>query len=152
MDTFTGRVYDVDFVTTLGWCQVLMEGFPGGSLVAKTTDRSLQCALLAALSTRSERTLVHYQETAGSKWLTALRIVSEPESNGPRDNTIVSLAFGMTLPVWQVDLRQANEKVTALVLDERLLDIVANSIAFPNARFEWAVDEGVLSRAKINRG
>jgi len=145
MQHFKGRVYDVDFGSRQGWCQVLMESTQG-TLTARTADECIQTLLLTALVTRSTGTYIRYYETSDVKWVSGVRLVGEPGSGGK--DKVTAIELGIDSPVCQIQVD--GQKI--LILDPRLLLIVTQAMELPEAGFEYAADGGILYRAKLNQG
>jgi hypothetical protein len=142
MQSNSGRVYDVDFVQSNGWCQILLDGNPG-ELIAKTADERLQSLLLIALATRSTKTSIYYDNTPDGNFVRGVRLIGESQPG-----KVALIEVGIDSDLFQVEI----DRKKLLVHDPRLQIIVAQSLEQTDATFEYSAAGNVLIRAKLNRG
>jgi hypothetical protein len=153
MGNFVGRVYDVDFIPAVGWCQVLMTN-EQESLIARTVDERIQSLIETGFITGSNKTSVDYLDKEGPKWITGVKLKAGDKQGL---NKVISIELSVDVPYCRASItRQGQDghlkEVEVTVLDPRFQGVLLCAIANPDADFEFAEDQGNLTRAKINLG
>lgn len=153
MGNFVGRIYDVDFIPAVGWCQALMTN-GREQLIARTVDERIQALIETGFITGSEKTSVDYLDKADPKWITGIKLKAESKQSA---NKVMSIELGVTAPYCRATIAGQEQdgqskEIEVIVLDARFQGILLCAIENPNADFEYSEEQGILTRAKINLG
>jgi hypothetical protein len=50
MESYTGEVYDIDYISGNGWCQILLRNGPDSSIAVVTDNHQIQTILETAMA------------------------------------------------------------------------------------------------------
>jgi hypothetical protein len=145
MANFVGKVYDLDFISAQGSCQVLMTD-GRDELIARTADQRVQSFLQTAFSIGSLETSVDYIDGHDWKWIVGVRVNAKSNQKGGVRQVELSPEF----PYCRAEIE--GQTVDVIVLDPRLEGILLTAIASPGAKFDYNEEDGRLTRAKVNLG
>ena len=147
----TGRVYDVDFTTLEGICQVLILSDPG-ALPLFTTDPRFHNLLLAAMVKRIEDVVIHYQGNDRGQWIIGATVNFDPPEDPDNEYTYVSsLDFAPYTDVCTVRLRDNGQEMTYWSRDLGVELNLETAAMMDLSITQYAADEdNFLTRVDLN--
>jgi len=154
MPSVTGRVYDLDAITNLGWCQAGV--YDGATSVATiTADVRLQALLAAAftsISALAPTATITYVD-GDRRWITGILVeFARPTDPATEAQAHVGrLQIGPEDGVCHVTVIESGQEVK-LKTKERLIETVLETAAALGRSIEYMADGGSLTRAKLNFG
>jgi hypothetical protein len=150
MPRVTGRVYDLDAISNLGWCQA---GVSDGrtSVATMTADIRLQKLLTAAFTSISAlvpTASITYVDGDPS-WITGILVQFE-RSADPKAH-VWKLQIGPEDGICLVTLSENGQEVKLKTTEHRIESILETAAALGKS-IEYMSEGGWLTRAKVNFG
>lgn len=147
MPTYTGDVYDIDFLGNSDYTQVLINGLKGGrAFLAKSGSQTILAAALLA----ARPATVEYEE--GSNMITAVTVAAEPSES---EGYVLELAFYAEDNTCRSKIMTDSGTVKVYTTDRRPQSILETALAhsLPVSYLMYTRDEpdsGKITRVKIN--